>query len=177
MLRPPAMANAPSAMNSLLCMRRLTRENSCSDSAMRVPNDPSRTGSGLNSADFDVGVGGQRGVQRVLPGGVEIVDQQAHANATRGGVAQFAQEQRAGGVAGEVVGLHVQRTLGAADQRDAAGQRLVAIGNQAQAGLLGVGGRHRGGGGLGQRRLLVDQRLRGRAPHVGRAARHSPPSA
>ena len=50
MLRPPVDGEAMlSATNSLLCMRRFTRSNSCSDSSRRVRSAPPRTGSGLNS--------------------------------------------------------------------------------------------------------------------------------
>ena len=48
MLRPPVMAKLPSAMNSLLCIRWLMRENWCSESTMRCSKPPPRTGSGLN---------------------------------------------------------------------------------------------------------------------------------
>src|SRR5213596_217265 len=120
-LRPPTMANALSAMNSLLCMRRLMRVNSCRDSTMRAPNVPVR---------------GEAGEQLVLARGVEVVDEHAHAHAARGRVAQLAQQQQADLVGSDQVVLQVQRLLCAADQRDARVQRMVAIHQRAKAGQV-----------------------------------------
>ncbi len=49
MLRPPAIANTPSAMNSLLCMRWFSRVRSASDRPQRVMVSARPAGNGLNS--------------------------------------------------------------------------------------------------------------------------------
>ena len=49
MLRPPATAITPSAMNSLLCMRRCTRSKSRQFTAKRVRKFCRPAGNGLNS--------------------------------------------------------------------------------------------------------------------------------
>ena len=49
MLRPPDTAKRLSAMNSLLCIRRLMRLNSCSEADDAAEDEPPRDGSGLNS--------------------------------------------------------------------------------------------------------------------------------
>ena len=48
-LRPPKMATALSATNSLLCMRLLTVMNWWLDHSILVSLSPSRAGSGLNN--------------------------------------------------------------------------------------------------------------------------------
>ena len=55
MLRPPATAITPSAMNSLLCMRRCTRSNSCQLTAKRVRKFLRPAGKGLNSRTSTLG--------------------------------------------------------------------------------------------------------------------------
>ena len=103
---------------------------------------------------------GQRGVQLVVAGGVEVVDQQAHAHAARGGVAQRAQHARAGTVVGQHVGLQVERALGALDQRQPRVQRVVAVDQQPHARRVGARQRRRHHG--MQRAALAVERLRRR---------------
>ena len=81
MLRPPLMAKALSATNSLLCMRRLMRENSCSEKTTRERDAAVAHRQRVEHAQLDVGAGGQAGQQRVLADGVQVVHQQAHAHA------------------------------------------------------------------------------------------------
>ncbi len=56
MLRPPDTEKRLSAMNSLLCIRRLMRLNSCADETMRLRTEPPREGSGLNSRTSTLGI-------------------------------------------------------------------------------------------------------------------------
>ena len=95
MLRPPVTAKLPSAMNSLLCMRWLMRANSCSENSdARVRSAPPRTGSGLNRRTSTLGWAARPASSASWPIGVEVVDQQAHAHAARGGGAQLARNWR-----------------------------------------------------------------------------------
>ena len=55
MLRPPATAITPSAMNSLLCMRRCTRSNSLALTTKRVRKFWRPAGKGLNSRTSTLG--------------------------------------------------------------------------------------------------------------------------
>lgn len=75
-----------------------------------------RVHEGVEQSHLGIGLGGQPEQQAVHAGGVEVVEQQAHAHAAPGGVAQFAQQQAAGLVVAELVGLHVERGPGAADE-------------------------------------------------------------
>ncbi len=56
MLRPPAIAKMPSAMNSLLCMRWFNRARSASDSPQRVTVNARPAGNGLNRRTCTLGV-------------------------------------------------------------------------------------------------------------------------
>ena len=94
MLRPPITAIAPSAMNSLLCMRWFTRSS-------RPPRQEARgltcraMMNGLNSRTSTLGWAAKaRNISS--PPGVEVVDQQPNANAAFGGVAQLAQQPATG---------------------------------------------------------------------------------
>ena len=62
--------------------------------------------------------------QRIGASGVQIVNQQAHAHAALGGIAQCAQQVAAGRVVVDHVVLHVERHLRTADQLDTCRQRL-----------------------------------------------------
>ena len=126
----------------------------------------------VEHAHFNVGVAGQRGEQVVLPDREQVVEQDAHAHATRGGVAQLAQELQARRVVRDQVVLRVERLLCEARQRDARVERLVTGGQQAKTRQLAlvfgrVGGgdlRQDGGGDVGDR-------LRNGALHAARQAR------
>ena len=85
MLRPPVTAKLPSAMNSLLCMRWLMRENWCSEQHDALREAAAAHRQRVEQADLDVVVRGQAGEQLVLAGGVQVVDQDADAHAARGG--------------------------------------------------------------------------------------------
>ena len=56
MLRPPTTAITPSAMNSLLCMRWLSRTISCGEAAKREMKPPRPQQKGLNSRTSTLGV-------------------------------------------------------------------------------------------------------------------------
>ncbi len=143
MLRPPATAITPSAMNSLLCMRRLTRLNSCADAAKREMQPVAPARERVEQPDLQVRRGVQRQQQRIFAGGVQIVEQQAHAHAAQRRVAQRAQQVAAGAVVVDLVVLHVERALGALHQFQPRLQRELAGRHQAETAQLGVEpGRH-----------------------------------
>src|SRR4029450_1216546 len=107
MLRPPTTASTPSAMNSLLCMRRLMRSKSCIDSSTREAGVPLRTGSGLKMRTSAPARAPQPPGQAVAAGGVEVVPQQPDAHAAGGRLRERAQEAPAGVVRRDQVVLHV----------------------------------------------------------------------
>ena len=177
MLRPPVMAKALSATNSLLCMRRLMRENSCSEKHHARGDAAVAHRQRVEHAHLDVRAGGQAGQHRVLADGVQVVDQQAHAHAARGGVGQLAQELPAGGVVGDLVVLGVDALLGGAGQGDAGFERLLAGRQQAQARQRLVALRHGGGGDGGQAGVgHVGAGLGERCAAPRSAGRRSPPA-
>ncbi|CAN7159435.1 phytanoyl-CoA dioxygenase family protein [Variovorax sp. LjRoot84] len=63
---------------------------------------------------------------------MEIVDEQAHAHAALGRIAHRAQQQPAGGVVGDVVGLQVERALRAGDQFEPGRERVMRHRDRAQ---------------------------------------------
>ncbi|MCY1505275.1 hypothetical protein D9M68_394780 [compost metagenome] len=97
-----------------------------------------------------VRLGGQPEQQAVHAGGVEVVEQQPHAHPAPGGVAQFAQQQAAGLVVAELVGLHVERGLGAADELQPRIERERGLDQRSHA-RQPVGRRIEAGGGMAER--------------------------
>ncbi len=90
-------------------------------------------GQWIEQPHLDIGVGREVGEHDVVAGGVEIVDQQAHAHAARRRVAQLAQEAVADRIAVHLVVLRIDRSHGAARQRQARVERIVAGGQDAKA--------------------------------------------
>ena len=166
MLRPPATAIAPSAMNSLLCMRRCTRLKSSADAAKRVMRFCRPAGNGLNSRTSTFGCASRPRNSGSAPGGVQVVDQQAHADAAHAGVAQRAQHVAAGPVVVDLVVLDVERALRAARELDPRGERVLARRHEPEAGQLAVG----------RRRIddAAERRLRGRRNAPSTACRSTP---
>jgi hypothetical protein len=81
---------------------------------------------------------GERGVQRGR--NAVVVEQQAHAHAAVGGLAQFFEQQGAGEIVAPDVILDVQRTLGAAHERHARGEGVERVRKRVDAGEVGMGG-------------------------------------
>ena len=151
MLRPPDTEKRLSATNSLLCILRLMRPNSCADSRRRGRGrEPPREGSGLNSRTSTLAIAAKLAEQLVLAAGVEVVDQQAHAHAALGGIAQRAQELQADAVVGQVVVLDVERALGPLRQRQPGIEGEVAGRQQPEARFAGAGLLQAGGGELAE---------------------------
>jgi hypothetical protein len=96
---------------------------------------------GVEQAHLDARVAVQRGQRGVQARGAHVVQQQAHAHAAPGGGQQFAQQQRAGGVAAPDVVLHVQRALGRARQQRAGGEGVVRMVQRVDAAAPRVGRR------------------------------------
>jgi len=93
----------------------------------------------IEQPQFEVGRRRQAEQQRVLAGGGEVVDEQAHSHAAQCGVAQRAKKKAAGRVVVDLVVLNVEATLSAACQVDPRGQRVVATGHEAKAGEIAIG--------------------------------------
>jgi hypothetical protein len=91
--------------------------------------------------------------QRVLAGGVEVVQQQAHAHAPGSGIAQLAQKAQTDVVAVQLVVLRVDRAHRTAGQSDAGVERIVAGGQHAKAREFALRDRCRRGDDLRQRRV------------------------
>ena len=94
---------APSAVNSLLCMRLVQAAEGRWPAAIHRPRLLPAAGrhEGVEHPHRHALVRGQAQQQRVHPGGVEVVQQQPHAHAAGGGVAQFAQHAAAHHVVGQ----------------------------------------------------------------------------
>ena len=161
MLRPPVIAKLPSAIISLLCMRWLMRASWCADRATRAAKPPLRAGSGLNRRTSKRGCSESAANSASARARVEVVDQDADANAARGGVEERAQELTARAVVLDQVVLDVDRFLGASDQGQARLERLVTFGKQAKARQAGGTMRNRGVGDPAERgRRTVGDRMR-----------------
>jgi len=88
--------------------------------AIEVEQRAQQSGGQLSSAHgkrieqphLDVVVGGKREQQLVITGGIQVVDQQAHAHAALCRIAQLAQEVAPGRVVLDLVILNVQRPFG-----------------------------------------------------------------
>jgi hypothetical protein len=79
------------------------------------------------------GIRGEVGQQLFGVGGIEVVHQQAHANAPRCCIAQRAQKAEADRVPREQIGLHIDALFSAIGQSHAGTQGMVAAGEQAKA--------------------------------------------
>jgi hypothetical protein len=94
--------------------------------------------------------------------GIQVVDQQAHANAAARGVAQLAQKQCADLVVADQVVLRVDRALGAARDRDARIECSLALGQQPERGVARLARTQHAARHLSQRRVgRWRERLRG----------------
>jgi hypothetical protein len=116
---------------------------------------------GIEEAHLDVRERRQPAQQRVGVRGVEVVDEQADANAALARVAQRRQQQPAGRVVLELVVLDVERRRRALRKLQSRVERIRAERQQANAGLLGRGRRRRGdlderAFGIGRQREGVD---------------------
>ena len=112
-------------------------------------------------ADADVRMSVQSKQDEALAACVHVVQQHAHANPAVGSVQYLRHQQPAGQVVVPDVGLDVDAAAGRARCVAAQGERLHAVGDQAEAGLAFVPGRRRchfgvqaGIHGGGQRRLV-----------------------
>jgi hypothetical protein len=88
----------------------------------------------VEQADLGIGLRGKSEQQAVHAGGIKIVEQQAHPYAATGGIAHFAQQQAAGLVVAELVGLHVQRGLRLTHQLETGVERKRGLDQRADAG-------------------------------------------
>jgi hypothetical protein len=95
-----------------------------------------RAGQRVEQPHLDVRDEGQAQHQRVAPGGVEVVEQHAHAHAAFGRRAQPAHEAAGAGVGVDGVVLQVQRLLGALDQREPAAVGGLRAAQQQEAGFV-----------------------------------------
>ena len=133
MLRPPVMATWPSAMNSLLCMRRCICSKEPGPSNSRVIGEPTRSGSGLNSRTSTPSCA----ASAASSGATSALCRSSSSRRTRtprsDASCSARSSWRPGAVVGQHVVLQVQRALGVACQRQARVQRLVAAGQQAQS--------------------------------------------
>ena len=120
MFRPPMTAIAPSAMNSLLCIRRLSRLMSNSDAMYLPPMLSSRAAKRIEQPHLHVRERGQATKHRVAARRVEVVHQQPHAYAARRRVAQLAHQQAARAIVLNQVILDVERVAGSAGKLDPA---------------------------------------------------------
>ncbi len=155
MLRPPETEKRLSATNSLLCIRWLMRLKSCSDQNEAAGERAAARRQRIEQAHLDVRQGREGAEQLVLAGGVEIVDEQAHANAASGGIGERAQEAQADAVLLQLVVLDVERALGATRQRQARIEGEVAGRQEAKARFA------RAGAGEARRRELAEGRVAG----------------
>ena len=109
--------------------------------AQRLPAFHEKIGAagveGIEQPHLDVGVGIRGGEPKLLVGGVDVVDQQAHAHPAFGGGQQRSGDQLAGGVVVEQVILHVQRAGGALRQREPGSKRGMAAVEQMETGFAG----------------------------------------
>ena len=121
-LRPPMIVAWLSAVNDLLCMRRLAREKS-----VRKPNSLGLRGTnGIEEPHLDVGMGVERGQRRVDAAGAVVVQQQPHPHAALGGVAQGVEQQRARRILVPDVVLDVERAVGGPRQERPRGEGIAA---------------------------------------------------
>ena len=119
------------------------------------------TGHRVEHAHFDVGLKGQAHHLRVRAGGVEVVQQHAHAHAAPGCGHHAAQQTLGAGIGVNGVVLQVQRFLGRLDQCQAAAIGRLGAGEQQKAGfkaptrrraaLLHLGGQRGACGGFQRR--------------------------
>ncbi len=137
-LRPPTSAMRLSAIQLLLCMRRLMRLKLRHGLAEACERSPAR-GERIEQAHVDVRVRIQRGEAEILGSSVQVVDQQAHAHTALGGGKELRRERKARGIRVPDVGLHVDAAShfgGAPAQRE----RLAPVAYQAEARLTGMRG-------------------------------------
>jgi hypothetical protein len=106
------------------------RPKSVSDISSRVVERTGPRGQRVEQPHLHVRKRRERAEQLVFAGGVEVVHQQAHAHAARGGLAQLLQEQQADVVVLDQVVLHVERLLGVPRERDARVEGEGGLGQQ-----------------------------------------------
>ena len=108
--QPPTIATAPSATKSLLCRRWFSRRKSATRANARAMVDSRPDTNELNTL-LDVWLRRQPEQQAVHAGGVQIVEQQAHAHAHAAlrGVAHVVQDQGVDAVVGNRVVLTIKR--------------------------------------------------------------------
>ena len=124
MLRPPATTIALSAMNSLLCMRWLSRPKSESDAAYLESRPPRPQQNGLNRRTSTFGNAASPMNSSIAADRVQIVDDQPHPHAAHCGVAQVAQQQVPGLVVVDLVVLDVERVRRPLGELDARVERI-----------------------------------------------------
>ena len=137
--RPPMIATAPSATKSLLCRRWFSRRKSATRANARAMVDSRPDTNGLNTL-LDVWLRRQPEQQAVHAGGVQIVEQQAHAHAALRGaaqVAQAAQDQVADTVVGNRVALKIERVTRVGDQGQPRVERKGGLRQRVHARLAG----------------------------------------
>ena len=107
-LRPPTIAAAWSVTISLLCMRRLTLRKS----RMKSSPGPPTVGERVEQTNLDIGVGIERGDNRIVGFVVGIVDEQPHLDPTSRRLHHAVEDDPAGRIAVPDVVLHVEGALG-----------------------------------------------------------------
>ena len=107
MLRPPTSAIAPSATNSLLCMRKSSRPWLKSELDHAQKQVVSAITKGIENADLDIRLRGKREQLLIAGDTLAVIDQDAHAHAARGRLAQRLGDQPARFIAMEDVVLQV----------------------------------------------------------------------
>ena len=129
-IAPPTIAAALSVTISLLCMRRLTLRKS----RMKSSLDHLRLVNGLNRRIFDIGVGIERGDNRIVGFVVRIVDEQPHLDPTISRLHHAIDDDPAGRIAVPDVVLHVEAALGQVAQRQTDDEGFASMVQEAEAG-------------------------------------------
>jgi hypothetical protein len=101
---------------------------------------PAPLAEGIEQPHLDVGLGLQRGQQRVHALGVVVVEQQPHPHAALGRAVQRLHQQAARGVGAPDVVLHVEGALGGVGDQHPGREGVVAVVQRDDAGLAGMRG-------------------------------------